>query len=104
MNFRKNANSQENADTCYLEGATYSDDGVKWQFDPPLEFINAFQCRVTDEETTSRISKALDGIQALGCRERVLHHWYAGDHDYPPEARKAAVDWFRRWLAGGTQP
>lgn len=65
MNFRKNANSQENTDTCHLEGATYSVDGVKWQFDPPLEFINAFQRKVTDEETTSRISKALDGIQAM---------------------------------------
>jgi hypothetical protein len=34
-----------------------------------------------------------------GQPERVRYHWYAGDHDFPPEARKAAVDWFRRWLS-----
>jgi hypothetical protein len=29
---------------------------------------------------------------------RVRYHWYAGDHDFPPEARAAAVEWFRKWL------
>ena len=27
--------------------------------------------------------------------------WYPGDHDFPPAARQAAVDWFRRWLTDG---
>jgi hypothetical protein len=30
--------------------------------------------------------------------ERVRYHWYAGDHDFPPEARAAAVEWFKKWL------
>jgi hypothetical protein len=37
--------------------------------------------------------------RALGHAERVRYHWYAGDHDFPPEARRAAVEWFRRWFA-----
>ncbi len=36
--------------------------------------------------------------RALGAADRVRYHWYAGDHDYPPEARAAAVAWFKRWL------
>jgi len=36
---------------------------------------------------------------ALGHADRVRYHWYAGDHDVPPEARAAAVAWFRRWFA-----
>jgi hypothetical protein len=36
--------------------------------------------------------------QALGAGDRVSYHWCAGDHDFPPASRKAAVDWFRRWL------
>jgi predicted acyl esterase len=35
---------------------------------------------------------------ALGHPERVHYHWYAGDHDFPPPARAAAVDWLRKWL------
>jgi hypothetical protein len=35
---------------------------------------------------------------ALGYADRVRYHWYPGDHDFPPAARRAAVDWFRRWL------
>jgi len=37
--------------------------------------------------------------KALGYADRVRYHWYAGDHDTPPEARDAAMDWFRRWFA-----
>ena len=37
--------------------------------------------------------------QAYGTNvDRVRYHWYAGDHDFPPEARGAAVEWFRKWL------
>ena len=35
---------------------------------------------------------------ALGAGERVRYTWCAGDHDFPPAARAAAVQWFRRWL------
>jgi hypothetical protein len=35
---------------------------------------------------------------ALGHPERVRYLWYAGDHDYPPPMRKAAVDWFKQWF------
>ncbi len=38
--------------------------------------------------------------RALGAAHRVKYVWYAGDHDFPPVARKAAVDWLRRWLGG----
>jgi predicted acyl esterase len=37
--------------------------------------------------------------QAHGAGDRVNYVWYAGDHDFPPEARAAAVAWFQRWLA-----
>lgn len=38
--------------------------------------------------------------QALGAADRVKYVWYPGDHDFPPAARTAAVEWFRRWLSG----
>jgi hypothetical protein len=37
--------------------------------------------------------------QALGAIDRVHCAWSAGDHDFPPPARAAAVEWFKRWLA-----
>lgn len=36
--------------------------------------------------------------QALGASERVHYTWSPGDHDFPPAARRAAVEWFQRWL------
>ena len=36
---------------------------------------------------------------ALGHAEKVKYLWYAGDHDFPPAARKAAVEFFIQWLA-----
>lgn len=35
---------------------------------------------------------------ALGASQRVRYAWYAGDHDFPPVARQAAVGWFKRWF------
>jgi predicted esterase len=52
--------------------------------------------RPREEENYAAVSEV---YRALGHAERVRYHWYAGDHDYPPEARKAAVDWFNRWFA-----
>lgn len=38
--------------------------------------------------------------RSLGAAGRARYVWCAGDHDFPPPARAAAVEWFRRWLAG----
>lgn len=51
--------------------------------------------RPMEEENYAAVSHV---YRALGASERVRYHWYAGDHDFPPEARAAAVAWFRRWL------
>jgi len=52
--------------------------------------------RPIEEENYAAVKQVYD---ALGYPERVRYHWYAGDHDYPPAARQAAVEWFRRWFA-----
>jgi dienelactone hydrolase len=36
--------------------------------------------------------------EALGASDRVRYAWCAGDHDFPPATRTAAVNWFKRWL------
>ncbi|MFN3648399.1 MAG: alpha/beta hydrolase family protein [Armatimonadota bacterium] len=51
--------------------------------------------RPREEETYGAVRQL---YQALGHPERVRYHWYAGDHDFPPVARQAAVEWLRRWL------
>ncbi len=48
-----------------------------------------------EEENYAAVSQV---YKALGYADRVRYHWYAGDHDTPPEARGAAVEWFRRWF------
>jgi len=35
-----------------------------------------------------------------GAADKVRYVWYAGDHDFPPEARTAAIAWFRQWFGG----
>jgi dienelactone hydrolase len=52
--------------------------------------------RPKEEENHAAVSQV---YRALGKGDRVRYHWYAGDHDFPPVARKAAVEWFRRWFA-----
>jgi dienelactone hydrolase len=52
--------------------------------------------RPREEENYAAVKQVYD---ALGCPERVRYHWYAGDHDYPPVAQQAAVEWFQRWFA-----
>jgi dienelactone hydrolase len=52
--------------------------------------------RPMEEENYAAVKQAYD---ALGAPQKVRHHWYAGDHDFPPEARAAMVEWFRRWFA-----
>lgn len=51
--------------------------------------------RPNEEENAA----AVGGLyHALGAGERVRYMWCAGDHDFPPVARQAAVAWFRKWL------
>jgi dienelactone hydrolase len=49
--------------------------------------------RPCEEENAAIVSRA---YQEAGAGDRVRHVWYAGDHDFPPEARQAMVAWFRR--------
>ncbi|MBW3623587.1 MAG: acetylxylan esterase [Armatimonadetes bacterium] len=49
--------------------------------------------RPNEEENHAAVRRVYG---ALGHPDRVRYVWYAGDHDFPPEARKAAVEWFRR--------
>ena len=51
--------------------------------------------RPMEEENYAAVKHVYD---ALGHSSRVRYHWYAGDHDFPPEARGAAVEWFKKWL------
>ena len=53
--------------------------------------------RPMEEENYAAVKHVYD---ALGQPSRVKYHWYAGDHDFPPEARRAAVQWFKKWLQG----
>ncbi len=52
--------------------------------------------RPMEEENYAAVKQV---YEALGVPDRVRYHWYAGDHDYPPEAREAAVAWFRQWFS-----
>ena len=52
--------------------------------------------RPMEEENYAAVKHVYD---TLGPPSRVKYHWYAGDHDFPPEARRAAVEWFRKWFA-----
>jgi pimeloyl-ACP methyl ester carboxylesterase len=51
--------------------------------------------RPMEEENCAAVKAVYD---ALGSGAKVRYVWYAGDHDFPPEMRRAAVAWFRRWL------
>jgi hypothetical protein len=52
--------------------------------------------RPMEEENAAAVRQV---YRALGLPDRVRYHWYAGDHDFPPHAQQAAVDWFRKWFA-----
>ena len=54
--------------------------------------------RPMEEENHAAVSEV---YRALGASDRVKYMWHAGDHDFPPEARAAAVKWFQHWLAPG---
>jgi hypothetical protein len=52
--------------------------------------------RPHEEENAAIVSGV---YRALGGGEKIHYTWCAGDHDFPPSVRAAAVEWFRRWLA-----
>ena len=51
--------------------------------------------RPMEEENHAAVKRVYD---ALGAPEKVRYVWTAGDHDFPPPMREAAVEWLRRWL------
>ena len=51
--------------------------------------------RPMDEESYAAVAQV---YHALAARDRLSFLWYAGDHDFPPAARKAATEWFKRVL------
>lgn len=53
--------------------------------------------RPNEEENAAAVSGL---YRALGHAGRIRYIWCAGDHDFPPAVRTAAVEWFRRWLGG----
>jgi hypothetical protein len=52
--------------------------------------------RPREEENYAAVKGA---YEVLGAADRVKYLWYAGDHDFPPEARAEAVRFFQKWLA-----
>jgi hypothetical protein len=51
--------------------------------------------RPMEEENYAAVGEVYLG---LGARERVKYVWYPGDHDFPPQMRAAAVEWFKKWF------
>ena len=54
--------------------------------------------RPMEEENHAAVRQV---YEALGRGECVRYVWYAGDHDFPPVMRQAAVAWLRHWFAAG---
>ena len=46
-----------------------------------------------EEENAAAVTQV---YEALGARDRVRYVWYPGDHDFPPPARREAVEFFRK--------
>jgi dienelactone hydrolase len=51
--------------------------------------------RPMEEENHAAVRQV---YEALGVPERVRYNWYAGDHDFDPDVRAAAVAWFQQWF------
>jgi hypothetical protein len=51
--------------------------------------------RPMEEENHAAVA---DVYRAIGEAEKCRYVWYSGDHDFPPQMRKLAVGWFRKWL------
>lgn len=54
--------------------------------------------RPIEEENYAAVRKIYQNLEAI---DHVKYHWYGGDHDYPPEAQQAAIEWFKRWFKQG---
>ncbi|HZJ13595.1 MAG TPA: LamG-like jellyroll fold domain-containing protein [Chthoniobacteraceae bacterium] len=55
----------------------------------------AGEWRPNEEENAAAV---MGLYRTLGAPDRVRYMWCAGDHDFPPAVRAAAVEWFRKWL------
>jgi hypothetical protein len=65
----------------------------------PLWFGQAAgERRPMDEESYALVERA---YREAGAGDNVRYVWYAGDHDFPQVARRAAVEWFRKWFGDG---
>jgi Abhydrolase family len=51
--------------------------------------------RPREEENHAAVRQV---YEALGAGDRARYAWYAGDHDFPPVARAAAIAWCARWF------
>jgi hypothetical protein len=56
----------------------------------------AGEWRPNEEENAAAV---MGLYRTRGEPERVRYMWCSGDHDFPPEVRNAAVEWFRKWLS-----
>jgi dienelactone hydrolase len=63
---------------------------------PPAVGQAVGERRPMEEENHAGVRQV---YQALRAADRVKYVWSPGDHDFPPAARRAAVDWFKTWLA-----
>jgi hypothetical protein len=62
----------------------------------PLTVVQAVgERRPMEEENCAAVQRV---YRALNAEHRVRYQWIAGDHDFPPCARTAAVNWFYKWL------
>ena len=55
----------------------------------------AGELRPLEEQNYAAVSQVYEDARSA---EKVRYIHYAGDHDFPPEARQAAVEWFNRWF------
>jgi hypothetical protein len=62
---------------------------------PLLVFEAVGERRPFEEENAAAVREV---YEALGDADRVRYLWHSGDHDFPPAARKLAVEWFKRHL------
>ena len=51
--------------------------------------------RPMEEENCAAVTEV---YTTLGAMDHVNYSWIPGDHDFPPTARKWAVEWFQKWL------
>ena len=62
---------------------------------PLLVFQAVGERRPNEEENASAVTQVYD---ALSASDKVHYLWHPGNHDYPPQARRAALEWFKRHL------